>query len=125
MKKYPLIMISVIFLLIGCTNEKQEDNSLQDTQQTYNNNNMEIVAQDLIVPWSIDWDGTSFYISERTGSIVKITGDNKIRQKLHLEKNLSTASEAGVLGFVLHPEKRIMPFFTTHMRMKLGSLIVL
>jgi glucose/arabinose dehydrogenase len=110
MKKYPLIMISVIFLLIGCTNEKQEDNSLQDTQQTYNNNNMEIVAQDLIVPWSIDWDGTSFYISERTGSIVKITGDNKIRQKLHLEKNLSTASEAGVLGFVLHPEKKNYAF---------------
>jgi glucose/arabinose dehydrogenase len=106
MKKYPLIMLSIIFLFIGCSNEKQEENSLQDAQQTNNNNNMEIVAQDLSVPWAIDWNGTSFYISERTGSIVKITGDKKIRQKLHLEKKLSTASEAGVLGFVLHPEKK-------------------
>jgi uncharacterized protein YcfL len=85
MKKYSLIMISIIFLFIGCSNEKQEENSLQDEQQTINNDNMEIIAQDLSVPWAIDWDGTSFYISERTGSIVKITGDEKIRQNLHLE----------------------------------------
>jgi glucose/arabinose dehydrogenase len=106
MKKYPLIMISILFLLIGCSNEKQEEISLQDAQQTNTNNNMEIISQDLSVPWAIDWDGTSFYISERTGSIVKITDDKKIRQNLHLEKQLSTAPEAGVLGFVLHPEKK-------------------
>jgi glucose/arabinose dehydrogenase len=103
MKTYPLIMISLIFLLISCSNEKQEE---QDAQLTYKHNNLEIVAQDLRVPWAIDWDGTSFYISERIGSIVKISGDKKIRQNLHLEKELSTAAEAGVLGFVLHPEKK-------------------
>ncbi|MBA2876200.1 glucose/arabinose dehydrogenase [Anoxybacillus caldiproteolyticus] len=108
MKKYPLIMISIVFLLTGCL--KQEENSSQNEQQTSNNVNMEIVAQDLSVPWAIDWDGTSFYISERTGSIVKITGDRKNRQNLHLEKKLSTASEAGVLGFVLHPEKKNYDF---------------
>jgi glucose/arabinose dehydrogenase len=106
MKKYPFIMISILFLLIGCSNQKQEEISLQDAQQTNTNNNMEIIAQDLSVPWAIDWDGTSFYISERTGSIVKITGGEKIRQNLHLEKKLSKAAEAGVLGFVLHPEKK-------------------
>jgi glucose/arabinose dehydrogenase len=110
MKKYPLIMISIIFLLIGCSNEKQGENRPQKEQQTNSNGNMEIIAQDLSVPWAIDWDGTSFYISERTGSIVKITGDRKIRQKLHLKKRLSTASEAGVLGFVLHPEKKNYAF---------------
>jgi glucose/arabinose dehydrogenase len=103
MKTYPLIMISLIFLLISCSNEKQEEH---DAQLTYKHNNLEIVAQDLRVPWAIDWDGTSFYISERIGSIVKISGDKKIRQNLHLEKELSTAAEAGVLGFVLHPEKK-------------------
>lgn len=118
-------MISIIFLLIGCSNEKQEENSSQNVQQTSNNGNMEIIAQDLSVPWAIDWDGTSFYISERTGSIVKITGNKKIRQNLYLEKKLSTASEAGVLGFVLHPEKKITPFFTIHMRIKTGNSIVL
>jgi glucose/arabinose dehydrogenase len=108
MKKYPLIMISIIFLLIGCSNEQQED--LQEELQENNNSNMEIIAEDLSVPWAIDWDGSSFYISERTGSIVKITGNKKIRQNLHLEKKLSTAAEAGVLGFVLHPEKRNTAF---------------
>ncbi|MGG3736932.1 PQQ-dependent sugar dehydrogenase [Aeribacillus pallidus] len=108
MKKYPLIMISIIFLLIGCSNEQQED--LQEELQVNNNSNMEIITQDLSVPWAIDWDGSSFYISERTGSIVKITGNKKIRQNLHLEKKLSTAAEAGVLGFVLHPEKRNTAF---------------
>jgi glucose/arabinose dehydrogenase len=110
MKKYPLIMISIIFLLISCSKEKQEENSPQHEQPTNSNGNMEIIAQDLSVPWAIDWNGTSFYISERTGSIVKITGDEKIRQNLHLEKKLSTAPEAGVLGFVLHPEKRNYAF---------------
>jgi glucose/arabinose dehydrogenase len=108
MKKYPLIMISIIFLLIGCSNEQQED--LQEQLQENNNSNMEIIAEGLSVPWAIDWDGSSFYISERTGSIVKITGNKKIRQNLHLEKKLSTAAEAGVLGFVLHPEKRNTAF---------------
>ncbi|MED4903565.1 sorbosone dehydrogenase family protein [Parageobacillus thermoglucosidasius] len=106
MKKYPLITIGIIFLLIGCSMEKREESSPQNEQQINDNGNMEIIAQDLRVPWAIDWDGTAFYISERTGSIVKIAGDEKIRQPLHLEKQLSTASEAGVLGFVLHPEKK-------------------
>lgn len=110
MKKYPLITIGIIFLLIGCSMEKREESSPQNEQQINDNGNMEIIAQDLRVPWAIDWDGTAFYISERTGSIVKIAGDEKIRQPLHLEKQLSTASEAGVLGFVLHPEKKNRAF---------------
>lgn len=58
--------------------EKREESSPQNEQQINDNGNMEIIAQDLRVPWAIDWDGTAFYISERTGSIVKIAGDEKL-----------------------------------------------
>ncbi|WP_167359647.1 hypothetical protein [Parageobacillus thermantarcticus] len=42
MKKYSLIMIVIIFLLIGCSMEKRKENSPKNEQQTNYNSNMEI-----------------------------------------------------------------------------------
>jgi len=101
LKKSLLNKLIFSFLLTGCVEgDKRPNENVQNI-----NENLEIIAEQLRVPWSIDSDGTSFFISERAGSIVKVTESETIRQKLHPKKRLATASEAGVLGFVLHPEK--------------------
>lgn len=63
-----------------------------------------VIAEELRVPWSIDKNGNTFYLSERPGSIVKVEEGKKERQKVELEKRLATAAEAGLLGFVLAPD---------------------
>lgn len=64
---------------------------------------VEVVADNLEIPWSIaaDENAKIFYVTQRTGSILKIDGDQITEQSVLLEKKISTASEAGLLGFVL------------------------
>ncbi|KXG08917.1 Quinoprotein glucose dehydrogenase B [Anoxybacillus sp. P3H1B] len=106
MKKRLASITCIMIFLASCSNQS-EDNEQNDSHPVEHES---IIAQDLSAPWAIEWDGTSFYISERTGSIVKITGKQKVRQNLQLDKRLATAAEAGVLGFALHPEKKNYAF---------------
>ena len=88
MKK--LILLSLI--LFGCTNEEFANEKLVAEQ----------VATNLDIPWSINLYGDTFYISERVGTIAKITYDGQVaHEKVTLSDPLSGASEAGILGFVL------------------------
>lgn len=64
----------------------------------------EVIADELEIPWSIEKQGNTFYLTERTGSMVKVEEGNKVRQKVELSKPLATAAEAGLLGFVLAPD---------------------
>ncbi|WP_391117851.1 PQQ-dependent sugar dehydrogenase [Psychrobacillus sp. L3] len=83
MKK--LLLLS--FVLFGCTNE---------------NITAEKVATNLNTPWSINQHENTFYISERVGTIAEITSNGKVVHKqVKLTNDLSNASEAGLLGFVL------------------------
>jgi YVTN family beta-propeller protein len=90
MKK--LILLSLI--LFGCTNEEFANEKIVAEQ----------VATNLNIPWSINLYGDTFYISERVGTIAKITNDGQVaHEKVTLSDSLSRASEAGILGFVLKP----------------------
>ncbi|WP_432363154.1 PQQ-dependent sugar dehydrogenase [Sporosarcina sp. UB5] len=61
------------------------------------------IATNLESPWSIDLDGEQFFISERNGAIVRIDEDGQmVREEVLLTEPLSSAAEAGLLGFVLH-----------------------
>ncbi|QUW20827.1 PQQ-dependent sugar dehydrogenase [Sporosarcina sp. Marseille-Q4063] len=93
MRKYVLLLLLII--MGGCS----ESVTTQDVESTVF---PEKVATNLEVPWSIAKNGDTFFISERGGTIVKITPDgNQIRENVKLDEPLSTASEAGLLGFVL------------------------
>jgi glucose/arabinose dehydrogenase len=65
---------------------------------------MQVLAQDLKIPWAINKIDDIFYISEREGFIVKVEEGKQTRQEVVLEKPLAGASEAGLLGFVLAPD---------------------
>lgn len=69
------------------------------------------LATNLKVPWAIDFDGENFYISQREGSIVRVSLDGEVvEEQVQLSDNLSDASEAGFLGFLLHPEQENTAF---------------
>lgn len=86
------MLLLATLLLVGCNEEDVPNDELQ------------IVAQQLSAPWAIDKHDGTFYVTERTGAIVAITGNDAVRQQVILKRELSTASEAGLLGFVLSPQ---------------------
>ena len=86
-----------------------------------------MIVENLEAPWSIDKVGSTFYLTERAGNIVKVENGEIKRQSIELEKELATASEAGLLGFVLAPDfqksNQLMP--TIRMKIVQDNLTVL
>ncbi|PLR96552.1 PQQ-dependent sugar dehydrogenase [Bacillus sp. T33-2] len=110
MKKSLPFAFLLIVLLFGCSNSEpepaRESELTEDKETVARPAEVEVVAENLDIPWSINrLDGT-FYISERPGTIMKIQNGRQTRQKVNLKKKVSTASEAGFLGFVLAPDFR-------------------
>lgn len=109
MKKAIAISIITIFLIAGCS-ENEQQNSLKELESDQQEQSsvpaleQEVIAEDLEVPWSIEKQGNTFYLTERPGNIVKIEDGKVVRQRVELEKELATAAEAGLLGFVLAPD---------------------
>ncbi|MED3561044.1 sorbosone dehydrogenase family protein [Bacillus xiapuensis] len=97
----------VMLLLSGCASFNEKTPKRNDTQAdevTVIQPEVEVVAKKLSIPWSIAKAGQTFYISERTGSIVKIENGQVERQRVRLRKPLARAAEAGLLGLVLDPQ---------------------
>ncbi|MEK3937654.1 PQQ-dependent sugar dehydrogenase [Sporosarcina sp. FSL W7-1349] len=90
---FPLVLL---LMLLGCSKQ---------TQPVGGPPSFETVATGLNSPWSIAADEGQFFISERTGTIVKVEPGSAItRDSVHLSQPLSNVAEAGLLGFVLHPD---------------------
>lgn len=120
MKRLMISAISASFILSACSNDsrdetedkgKQTQNEMEheQSQSDYNQDRketkgIETVAQGLDTPWSIAKSNDVFYLSERPGKIIKIDGNKKNEQQVDLDKEVSTAAEAGLLGFVLAPD---------------------
>jgi glucose/arabinose dehydrogenase len=97
-----ILMILVLFLLAACsTNQQPLEDEGKDVAAV--RATPTVLADNLRVPWSIQKINDTFYLSERPGSIVKIENGSKVRQRVELQKPLSSEAEAGLLGFVLDP----------------------
>ncbi|MDG5473168.1 sorbosone dehydrogenase family protein [Jeotgalibacillus sp. ET6] len=98
-------LVSMIFIA-GCSENEPQDssNGMNDSQTNEASSDLEVVAENLEAPWSIEKLDDVFYVTEREGSIVKIEEGQTERQRVDLEEEVSTASEAGLLGFVLAPD---------------------
>ncbi|MDR7078699.1 glucose/arabinose dehydrogenase [Neobacillus niacini] len=100
------ILVTMMLLISGCSLFEKENLQPKDQQEgeaIVLLPEIEVVAEKLRVPWSINQMNQTFYVSERTGSIVKIDNGKMDRQTVELKKPLAKAAEAGLLGFVLDP----------------------
>lgn len=91
-------MLAVISLVVGFGHI-----GLVEAQEEAENGTVEVVAEYLEIPWDIAKYEQTFYLTQRTGSIVRIEDGEQLEQTVQLDKELSTASEAGLLGFALAP----------------------
>lgn len=113
-KRILFVLVSLI-LLSGCTIFKKEDVASQLNENvtyeqeekivpTQSDSSLTVVASNLNIPWAITKHQDTFYITERNGNIVKIENEKVTRQQVNIEKRLSDAAEAGLMGFVLSPD---------------------
>lgn len=72
--------------------------SNEDLNSTY-----QIVGRGLNVPWSLEIDKDTFYVTERSGNLVAIKNGIVTRQPMSLSKQVRVIGEGGLLGFVLDP----------------------
>ncbi len=106
MVKIGSILVLLMLLISGCSlfeKENLQPKGQQEDEAIVRQPEIEIVAERLRVPWAINQVNQVFYVSERTGSIVKIENGKMERQTVELKKPLAKAAEAGLLGFVLDP----------------------
>ncbi|MCA0758657.1 PQQ-dependent sugar dehydrogenase [Paenibacillus sp. N4] len=64
----------------------------------------EVLADQLRVPWVIEFAADTVYISEREGNVVMVDGQDMTRQKVNLQKSVHGQGEGGFLGFLLAPD---------------------
>ncbi|SFC24541.1 Glucose/arabinose dehydrogenase, beta-propeller fold [Alkalibacterium subtropicum] len=86
--------------------EHQEEQAEQEEQEEQEEiiEEPEVVAENLEIPWTIEKEEETFFLTERTGTIIRIENGEATRQEVELEQDLSLVPEAGLLGFVLDPD---------------------
>jgi glucose/arabinose dehydrogenase len=99
-----VLIIGQSLLLSACSFGQPEVQQKESESVNKPSVESKVVAQDLSIPWSIQKKGDVFYITQRTGGIVEIKDGKKSVVNTSLSKPLSDRPEAGLLGFVLHPD---------------------
>ncbi|OJF91541.1 sorbosone dehydrogenase family protein [Alkalibacterium sp. 20] len=130
MKKFSMLCLFLVILVSGCADtdeapvttdpditsteqendgqeepegpEEREEQEEQEQEEIIDE--PEIVAENLEIPWSIEKEGDTFFLTERPGYITRIENGETVRQDVELEMDVSSVPEAGLLGFVLDPE---------------------
>ncbi|MBD2872473.1 PQQ-dependent sugar dehydrogenase [Paenibacillus sp. IB182493] len=96
--------IAIALLLSGCSAQERLSYERENEAQVQPVIGHEVIAEHLELPWSIAKYGDIIYLTEKKGSIVKIENGLAERQRVELEKPLTSASETGLFGFVLAPD---------------------
>lgn len=66
---------------------------------------MELIAENLFVPWSIVFTSPSrLLVTERSGSVRVVENGKLLDKPLHTFSNVSQRAEEGLMGMALHPE---------------------
>lgn len=97
-------MLLMVLLASGCAIFEKKETEPPEDEAIVLQHDVEVVADRLSVPWSINKVNGAFYISERTGSIAVIADGQVERQPVELKKPLAETAEAGLLGFVPAPD---------------------
>lgn len=109
MRKRMIFCFALILIFANGCMAKQERDSYTNTPPPKEVTNsldasVETVAENLDVPWAITKHNDTFYITERKGTIARISGDNFSRETVQLNKAVLQYGEGGLLGLALHPD---------------------
>ncbi|SET53460.1 Glucose/arabinose dehydrogenase, beta-propeller fold [Salinibacillus kushneri] len=121
-----LVLIIGIVVVVTVLNQHQpNDNAETDgqlqTNDPYNQDavevsedSIEVVASDdgsieanhLFIPWTINKNGGTFFLSQREGTVIEINGELGLVevQDVKVSEDILHEGEAGFLGFTLDPE---------------------
>jgi glucose/arabinose dehydrogenase len=106
LKKFLVTMV-LVFFLAGCFNENKNtsERNEKDTIEAFSRQ-ADVIATNLEIPWNINKQDNTFYLSQRPGYIVKVDGadGSKTVQNLEVTKKILHSGEGGLLGFILSPD---------------------
>lgn len=105
LKRFIFTLIFIVFLS-GCTPKDEfsrEEN--EDVTEVFARQ-AEIIATDLTIPWNITKNNNTFYLSQRSGNMIKVDegSGSKTVQNVQVTKDILHEGEGGLLGFILDPE---------------------
>jgi glucose/arabinose dehydrogenase len=113
-----LLVASVVMLLSNNRNVDEEtkqpthkDNKdaiqvLEESVEVVSSDDGNINANKLFIPWTINKNGSLFYLSQRDGTVVEIDGDFGLVevQDVQVNEAILHEGEGGFLGFTLAPD---------------------
>lgn len=98
-----IVLIAAAVMCSACSGKGSKDQVSTADSKPAASRAYTVLAERLKIPWSIQFDGDSIYVSEREGNIVKISNDTVNRQKVKLKKAVKHQGEGGFLGIQLAP----------------------
>ena len=85
----------LVVFMVACSSE-----NVEETDEKFQS-----IVTELRAPWDIEHSESTFYISERAGSIVSwIEGEEKERLPVQTDRDILQRGEGGLLGLHLHPD---------------------
>ncbi|MRG85125.1 PQQ-dependent sugar dehydrogenase [Salinibacillus xinjiangensis] len=105
------VLLLLIIVLVGCkeANEQNKEEATVDKDkpviQTNGNLSINVVAQNLSIPWTINKHEKIFYLSQRGGTVIRIDKETESIeiQEVDVDKPIAHVGEGGLLGFILAP----------------------
>ncbi|MFS0863148.1 PQQ-dependent sugar dehydrogenase [Fredinandcohnia sp. 179-A 10B2 NHS] len=123
MKKSTYLILLGVILIAGVSFSlfSNDDTTVEDNKGLYQNDAdevskeaVEVVAADdgsinanhLYIPWTINKSGSSFFLSQREGSVIQIDGEFGLVevQDVTVSEDIHQEGEGGFLGFTLAPD---------------------
>ncbi|MCT8138041.1 PQQ-dependent sugar dehydrogenase [Anaerobacillus sp. CMMVII] len=99
MKKIIFFLI-LVQIITACSSKEQQEREATEVIASQ----AEVIARDLNIPWNLNKDNNTFYVSERIGTITKIDNHSQTTQNVEVTKEIFHEGEGGLLGFILAPD---------------------
>ncbi|WP_258000497.1 PQQ-dependent sugar dehydrogenase [Bacillus sp. Marseille-P3661] len=103
-----LWIVILVFFIGACTSNgsKQTKYNEEINAIEVNTQPVEVLATDLNIPWNITKHDQIFYLSQRSGSVIKVDGSTgtKTVQNVVVSREVLHLGEGGLLGFILAPD---------------------
>ncbi|WP_347549913.1 PQQ-dependent sugar dehydrogenase [Pseudalkalibacillus hwajinpoensis] len=90
--------VVIVMLVTGCAGGNEGS---QEAPTEEMNKEIDVVVENLNVPWEITKSDNTFYLTERSGTIVEVANGKVTRQPVDLSFSVHDEGEGGLLGMQL------------------------